>query len=130
MKVKTNELTGIALDYAVAKAGDVEVHISDITSGTLVVDIILLWAGHYDEFGILTYEPSTDWSIAGPIIEEEGIWVQRAIPGAFYARNHTEAYYDQGIEGKTYLEAAMRCYVASKLGNEIEIPDELANEEK
>ena len=129
MKVKTNELTGIALDWAVAKAGDIGVHISDITSGTLVVDIILLWAGHYDEFGILTYEPSTDWSIAGPIIEEEHIDITWMNPGYYCSKQGLYGAIHFGT-GPTPRIAAMRAYVSSKLGNEVEIPDELANEEK
>jgi len=129
MKIKTNELTGIALDWAVAKARDVRVNISDITSGTLVVDIILLWAGHYDEFGILTYEPSTDWSIAGPIIEEEHIDISWMNPGYYCSKQGLYGATHFGT-GTTLLTATMRAYVSSKLGNEIEIPDELANEEK
>ena len=30
-----------------------------------------------------------------------------------------------GVEGDTPLMAAMRCYVASKLGDDVEIPEEL-----
>ena len=102
MKIKTNELTGTALDWAVAKCLGTE-H---------------LFAGH--EVGRLHY--STDWAHGGPIIEEEMI---ELVP-------HTDAlwdamYRDQHIpnDGPTPLIAAMRCYVASKLGEECDIPDEL-----
>ena len=119
MKIKISELISTQLDWAVAKTEGLDVYIHTSANRP--------WLQYQDCHGQLHHCPeySTDWTYSGPIIEKEGIWVQRAIPGAFYARNHTEAYYDQGIEGKTYLEAAMRCYISNKLGNEIEIPKEL-----
>lgn len=113
MKVKTSELIGPALDWAVARADG--------------------WCPAPNYFNIPTfikgldrrYQPqfkySTDWSQGGPIIEQEKI----------------EIYYQPAIEqwaarcadslryGPTPLIAAMRCYVASKLGNEIDVPKEL-----
>jgi hypothetical protein len=75
------------------------------------------------------FNPSTDWEKGGPIIERERIDVNskinagddidewRAVKGI---GAKTKARY-----GPTPLIAAMRCYVASKLGNEVEIPEEL-----
>lgn len=111
MKVKTSELTGAALDWAVARCLGTE-H---------------LFAGH--EVGRLHY--STDWAQGGPIIEREGICLYFNQEDADW-----EAYIvceDKkfgGVErfectGSTPLIAAMRCYVASKLGEECDIPDEL-----
>ena len=34
----------------------------------------------------------------------------------------------QDLIGSTHLIAAMRCYVASKLGDEVEVPDETIGE--
>jgi len=72
------------------------------------------------------YNYSTDWSQGGPIIEREKIgvnyqsnkplWVATPPLGANYKRN---------VGGTTPLVAAMRSYVASKLGDEVEIPEEL-----
>jgi hypothetical protein len=67
---------------------------------------------------------STDWAQGGPIIEREGIRIVKVAPtvwGAVYSSG------DIGREhfSATPLIAAMRCYVTSKLGDDIEIPEEL-----
>jgi hypothetical protein len=71
------------------------------------------------------FDYSTDWAQGGPIIEREGIRIVEVaadVWGAVYSRG------DVGREhfAETPLIAAMRCYVASKLGDEVEIPKELA----
>lgn len=67
---------------------------------------------------------STDWAQGGPIIER---WVSDLSQrGEWYAQiqiNDVPEY--AKASGPTPLIAAMRCYVASKLGDEVEIPDEL-----
>ena len=68
---------------------------------------------------------STDWALGGPIIEREGIEIQRddddAPENRWYARiDFTDANGDFCIIGKfapTPLVAAMRCYIASKQEN-------------
>jgi hypothetical protein len=90
--MKTSELTGPALDWAVAKA-----------------------IGEYKPVAVPHY--STDWSQGGPIIEREKItieWTGENWMGYIW---HDAEYF-----GPTPLIAAMRCYVASKLGDEIELP--------
>lgn len=101
--MKTSELSGAALDWAVAKCEQV------INGDDLDVGFIL-------ERG---YTPSTDWAQGGAIIEREGI--------SLYLYGDSE--WNAHAGGKEYcattpLVAAMRCYVASKLGDEVEIPDE------
>jgi len=74
--------------------------------------------------------PSTAWSQGGPIIERiDGFELKRWV----YARDDLkcEAHIhnldgDWIMFGPTPLIATMRCYVASKLGDEVEVPDELA----
>ena len=106
--MRTNELTGAALDWAVAKCAD------------------LPYPHVYDEQGeIVEVSPSTNWSQGGPIIEREEISVNWA-SGQWQA--HTANDQDEYVQieyGPTPLIAAMRCYVASKLGDEVEIPEEL-----
>lgn len=117
--MKTNELTGTALDWAVAKCEGGEGLWYDTVSTYWVkikgYDLALKpgWAQ--------SFTPSTDWAQGGPIIEREKIqilprradWVAvRFGPG-------------KPITGQTPLIAAMRCYVESKLGDDIEIPSEL-----
>lgn len=113
MKIKTSELTGAALAYAVklSEGGDPQSH-----------DMAL----HLHRFLSRRVKPDADWSQGGPIIERERIWLQPEIGkdgcgNAWYAVSllNTDAY------GPTPLIAAMRCYVASKLGDEVEIPEEL-----
>ena len=117
MKIKTNELTGAALDWAVAKCERVTV-------------LPKKRGGHYvtlirGETWLLQY--SSNWSQGGPIIERECIDVMFEGP-EWYAYIRFEYNGIQTIhqtDGPTPLIAAMRCYVASKLGDEVEIPEEL-----
>jgi len=111
MKIKTNELTGAALDWAVAWAENITIkHFSGV---------FYLLDG--DE-----WNPTRNWSQGGPIIEREGISVDR-IGGAWTAdiADSVGGYIEHTESGTTPLIAAMRCYVASKLGDEVDVPEEL-----
>ena len=103
--MKTSELTGAALDWAVAKAeGQPDEWMLDHKRGYI-------------------NSPSTDWAQGGPIIEREGIMLEQ-----WKTTKHWQAANELVtivINGPTPLIAAMRCYVASKLGDEIELPKEL-----
>jgi hypothetical protein len=67
----------------------------------------------------VNYRPSTNWAQAGPLIEREGISVNSIPPLGWMAiTNDAELM----LNGDTPLIAAMRCYVASKLGDDVEIP--------
>lgn len=98
--MRTSDLTGPALDWAVEEA---------------------LGGDH-------TYRPreySTDWSQGGPIIEREKLDVMwcgdRWCAYAMTPDKETQLV----DEGPTPLIAAMRCYVASRLGDTVDIPEEL-----
>lgn len=65
-------------------------------------------------------EPPTNWSQGGPIIEREKTAI-RFVPWDTWVAE-CKGYTG---EGTTPLIAAMRCYVASKLGDEVEVPEEL-----
>ncbi len=108
--MKTNELTGAALDWAVAKCEGREMR---------------AWRT-YKRLNQTNY--STDWSQGGPIIEREGISiVQQGDASEWVASvyNYNEGDWHLHTTGPTPLIAAMRCYVASKLGDDINIPEEL-----
>jgi hypothetical protein len=63
--------------------------------------------------------------VAGPIIEREEISVNWA-NGQWQAHTQNDQdEYEQIEYGPTPLIAAMRCYVASKMGDEIDLPKEL-----
>lgn len=113
--VKVSEATSPQLNYLVA---DIEGKLRDME----LCDDGSLWFYSANAEASAAYSPSTDWSQGGPIIEREGIFLDpaHAYPNwsAIFAGN--EHY------GPTPLIAAMRCYVASKLGNEVEVPEELA----
>ena len=126
MLVKTNELSGVALDWAVAQCEGEKVLISNITAGGTVVGLELLWVGQYDDFGAIAYEPSTDWVVGGQIVEIEQIKLDPR-KGMWEATIWNDACMQNPAYGPTILIAAMRCYVASKMGDTIEIPDELLN---
>ena len=111
--MKTSELTGVALDWAVAKCEGNEIHI------------------HKGVLWIPTERYSTDWAQGGPIIEREEIGIKRNAPctdGRQWEASPSITAKGAGGRwgyGNTPLIAAMRCYVASKLGDEVEIPEEL-----
>lgn len=107
--MKTSELTGTALDWAVAEASETPIYRSGKTLTRMDMD-----GQHY-------WQPSTNWAQGGPIIEREKItWDGMAARIFVPERNCSICVY-----GPTILIAAMRCYVASKLGDEVEIPEEL-----
>jgi len=142
MKHKTSELSGALLDAAVAKAYGIELL---FTSGKPRASVLVLDGGVLCRPDFNTsYSPSTDWALGGPIIERERIVI---VPSTGYnddgpvfwtasccgpdgAYSH---YIDEPLpfsphgqkdfsgEGETPLIAAMRAYVASKLGDEVEL---------
>ena len=119
--MKTSELTGAALDWAVAKCEGA----TDFWFDTVATHWVKL---HGEERALRygwaqSYLPSTDWAQGGPIIEREKLATNfSAKRGCWFAENFLETYVESG---PTPLIAAMRCYVASKLGDEVEIPKEL-----
>lgn len=107
--MKTSELIGLALDWAVAyaKLGKSHAFSSSDIKG---------WAG--------VNTPSTSWAQGGPIIEREGLCVDLLLDGSWLAASRKQ----EGCPmygGPTPLIAAMRAFVASRLGGEVEIPEEL-----
>lgn len=69
---------------------------------------------------------STDWSQSGMIIEREKIGMSMTWSGTCWLASA----HDIGAKvfrGPTPLVAAMRCYCHAKLGDEVEIPEELAS---
>jgi hypothetical protein len=108
--MKTAELIGPALDWAVAKCEGND-----------------YW---HPETGPSCAEYSTDWAQGGPIIEWEGVTLDYDCDGQGLRLWTARKFAFDGTLlwvafGPTPLIAAMRCYVASKLGDEIEIPEEL-----
>lgn len=116
--MKTSKLTGTALDWAVCKA--VGLFNSYPQTGKSFLHI---WKTHKQTDAYI--HPSTDWAQGGPIIERESITLTPCESMEEWAADMT---FQQGVEtqyGPTPLIAAMRCYCCAKLGDEVEIPEEL-----
>ncbi len=124
VKIKTSELTGAALDRAVSV---VQGYDYDIVDGQVVTGMSVLitsgdFAGcHTDE----VFSPSTDWAQGGPIIERERVMLTPC-QGTWRAEGPGDYELNRCHYGPTPLVAAMRCYVASKLGPTVQVPAELA----
>jgi hypothetical protein len=108
--MKVNQLEGAALDWAVTKAEGFDVEVTGPEWG--------LWGW------------ATDWGQGGPIIERERISVEPCFDWKWVAIRTEGPNSAFEEEGPTPLVAAMRCYVASKMGDEIEVPDELLQGEE
>jgi hypothetical protein len=112
--MKTSELTGAALDWAVAKCEGFDPETLNTKTGVV----------YSLRYGV--YTPSTNWAQGGPIIEREFIefGVSKTDPIRYAAKIYVN---DKRIiaHGSTHLIAAMRCYVASKLGDTVDVPPEL-----
>ena len=113
--MRTSELTGTALDWAVLKASKKAIGQPDHLPFN-VEWLLMRDAGDF--------QYSTNWAQGGPIIDREKIELEY---GGFEWWARIKA--DEDFEGTTPLVAAMRCYVASKLGDEVEIPAELTQGE-
>lgn len=128
MKIKTSELTGVALDWAVAKCEGYEQcnhpHLAQV------------WMERRNARGVTDYchisslRYSTEWAQGGPIIEREKIDLYLST-GHFAAAQWINIpgggqLISKATDAPTPLIAAMCCYVASKLGDAIDIPDSLA----
>jgi hypothetical protein len=107
MKMKTSELKDAALDWAVevAKCEEPELTIETFKP----------------EWERYNYAASIDWAQGGPIIEREKIMIKENGFGHWFARIGKSKW----MRGPTPLIAAMRCFVFSRLGEEVEIPEEL-----
>ena len=110
--MKTSELTGKALNWAVAKCEGHNVFIKHAP-----VQVMYTPKGKRSWY---IYTPSTNWAQGGPIIERERINLE-----PFKNINGEQWSSDGEWDSPTPLIAAMRCYVASKLGDTVEIPEEL-----
>ena len=114
MRIMISELTGAALDWAVARC-------EGFTDYDHATETMLPPRKEYGRVNMDEYSYSTDWAQGGPIIEREEL-------SRLICYNHNDWGCLNGevfCEGPTPLIAAMRCYVASKLGDYIDIPEEL-----
>lgn len=115
MKIKTQNLAGLELDWAVAKAEYGLISVGSFLDGVIA----------HPNFS--RYRPSLNWAQGGPIIERERISIRPDTTTSDYRAfviRPPEGLHHRYV-GATPLEAAMRCFVATKLGEEVEVPENL-----
>lgn len=129
MKIKVQEAQGSMLDLLVAKC-IANVHFDETLNGTVMVGWWISGLFEDKNYWVRDDEfcPSTSWSQGGPIIEREGLSARfdpKDARGAWYAVLGKHRFLSPDFEGSgpTPLIAAMRCFVTSKLGDEVEVPD-------
>lgn len=139
MKIKTENLIGPALNWAVAKCE------GGLYQAPSVRDSVWMWPGEPVKYSKCAPDYSTDWAQGGPLLDKYGIGVYReaesscnddgwtyaegetweAIIGIYYVGEHEGRCQGLRVKGPTPLIAAMRALVESTLGDEIEIPEDL-----
>lgn len=121
MRIKANELKGAALDWAVACATNGSRAFFDAFGARMLGRSIV------KEVAGGNIHPSTGWSQGGPLIDELVHSFNRWNDGTYEANVKTGACTAIGCEGDTILIAAMRAIVASEIGDEVDIPEELVS---
>lgn len=132
--MKKFELDGAALDWAVAKC-------EGVNAETFRLYYEPTEPSDYDSHLYPEFHYSSIWAQGGPIIERESIFLVREKAGqggrrlwaatlgtniySGFGGESIKLYRDAFVYGPTPLIAAMRCYVASKMGDDIDIPEEL-----
>lgn len=132
-KIKTADASGAVLDWLVAKCEGADVGI--ISPGWVVKASCSVFGTRrllcpLEEGGEF-YSPSTIWEQGGPIIESEEIGIRVNRPcSAGREWEASPSITAKGAGGRwgygsSPLIAAMRCFCCSKLGDVIDIPEEL-----
>lgn len=128
MLIKVSEATNNQINWLVAK---IEGHQSRcewmIKSGWAE------WQSYESAWGNPIPNSSTNWAQGGPIIEREKISAQTdptdTEPEGWSAYFRQHLFKEDGTDcwqnGPTPLIAAMRCYCVSRLGDIVEVPEEL-----
>ena len=112
--MKTKDLQGDQLDWAVGIAAKESLTVRERFPR------VLNSSGRWN--------PGSNWSQGGPLIEQEGIELKRGMTkpllwAAWTFQWNGLRLASSGMTGSTPLVAAMRSYVASKLGNEVDVPE-------
>ncbi len=118
--MKTSELKDLALDWAVTA-------IENPDALKYGVEDWRSRRRHDVKDGEFLFRWSSSWAQGGPIIEREVISLIHPKYDCWTAHVYDKHIDDESytLDGPTPLIAAMRCYVASKLGDEVDVPEEL-----
>ena len=130
--MKTSELQGAALDWAVAKCeGHDNVRVKerdDLSKAIVIMEhtscpdnkpgcAVMHLKGTY-------YDPTTNWSQGGPILDREKMMLE-PYNDQWRAHKFTDEPPFIKAFGPTMLTAGLRCFIASRLGDEVDVPEEL-----
>lgn len=120
-KVLVGNTTPIQLDWLVAKCEGKNGILHD--DGIVRCIVVAAASGVYKG----TFKPTINPAQGQPILEREIDQLDRTndYPNWEANRFATDDYEDCVGYGPTMLIAGLRCFVASKLGDEVEIPEEL-----
>jgi len=124
MKIKVSDTTTLQLDWLVAKCEGKNGVLHD--DGITRCIVIAAASGVYKG----TFNPAINWNIGGPIIEREGLSIQHMgddFENPWMSRRGDGHWEGGWASGSTPLVAAMHCFVVSKLGENVELPNELFN---
>lgn len=126
--MKTNEIIGKALDYAVAKIEYPDAEIMLDFEGFVAMVLFRSSEMGRPHLNVRRLNYSTDWALGGPIRDREKISLMHHDDGdvsaiAFRRQVHS-------IQAQTALIAIMRCYVTLHHGADIEIPKEFLGEQQ
>jgi len=123
-RLRVWEFQGAELDLLVAQAVGMQ-------GARIVEGVCMVTASPQDpEKGpSIHYRPTTSWSDAGPILEQHQISIWRYPDlDSWHAGTQFDFVRDEGLKVKNYCQgptpllAAMRCFVASKLWNDVQVP--------
>lgn len=131
MKIETSNLEGMALCYAICM-----IRMPHLVWGETI-------GIHHASNQIVVpelpepqcYSPFSDWAMFGPIMEQESVSLtdQHGCRGMERWLASLTLPNDNGLVmewGPTQLVAARRCYVASQMGDLVDVPAELLGESR
>ena len=125
--IKVTEATERQLDWLVAKCEGLPVALHN-TGAIYLIDTP--WADKSRVKWLAEFGPTRHWAQGGPIKERQRIGTNWVVSNYLNIEGCWSAHIPQSngklLYAQTELVAAMRCYVASKLGREVEVPEELS----
>ena len=133
IEVKTAELIGPALDWAVAMAEGAKPERPQDGQVSFGGVHMLCGVRKHRLRGEYDYSPSTDWSQGGELIEKYAVKIEHFPSETIASKANARiamrsSGYLQAQSGPTPLVALCRAIVAAKLGDAVSVPEELVQQ--